>query len=171
MSALYSPGGQLLCGNANNSILSIIVETSKGTRIENEQTFEVDGFQLHEFYREVKKYTIVAKRRDESPLYNCHGLTFASRRTNIYNSCDVQQVLSDDGYIELSTDSVLAGDVIVYFDDKTGEISHSGEVVEIIASNSFNAIICSKWGQGFECLHTIHNTPYGNIVKFYRCKL
>jgi hypothetical protein len=44
--------------------------------------------------------------------YNCHGLTFASRRTRIY---DVQQVLAEDAYEHIPLNEVEPGDVIVYF--------------------------------------------------------
>jgi len=98
--------------------------------------------------------------------YNCHGLTFASRRTRIWKSPELQHILVEDGYEELPREQVLAGDVIVYFHD--GDAEHSGIVVGITGTD-FRVV--SKWGFGEEVEHWEYQCPYDPTgVKYYRVK-
>ena len=69
-------------------------------------------------------------RNNPSPIYNCHGLAFASRRTTIWNIQEVWKIVKEDNYIEIKDiKDVLPGDLILYIDDD-GDIEHSGIVVE-----------------------------------------
>lgn len=63
-----------------------------------------------------------------NPSYNCHGLTFASRRTGIFRDTEVKKILDDD-YMEIkSAKDVWIGDIIVYVDIKG--YTHSGIVIK-----------------------------------------
>src|SRR5262245_35364311 len=53
--------------------------------------------------REVATWKDAIHRHEIGPCrtFNCHGLTFASRRTWIDKSGEVQKILDDDGYVEV----------------------------------------------------------------------
>jgi hypothetical protein len=108
-----------------------------------------------------------ATHRDVGPSarYNCHGLTFASRRTGIYNPAQVQKILTDDGYRKLDmTDRPVCGDIAVYLED--GDVTHSG----IVAANINNIPwILGKWGECHEVIHPVNHCPYHqSVVSYYR---
>ena len=90
--------------------------------------------------------------------YNCHGLTFASRRTCV-DPVEVTKILSDDGYLSVVVPEVpRPGDIIVYFNSRSGDVEHSGHVVSI--DKSLGPIILSKWGTLREYLHPVMTCPY-----------
>ncbi len=97
-----------------------------------------------------------------SAQYNCHGLTFGSRRTKIPSS-QVEKILDEDDYKEICLEEVLPGDVVVY--RKDGDIEHSGVVVA-----GFPEVwILGKWGQIHEVVHRIQECPYQEAYpSFYR---
>ena len=109
-----------------------------------------------------------AKRTSEAnPVYNCHGLTFANRRTQVdYSFSTISRILADDGFNEIPEREVRPGDVVVYY-DSDGNADHSGIV---IAKGDLNVpIVWSKWGKGYEVIHALPVCPYGTSdVKFYR---
>ncbi len=117
-----------------------------------------------------------AKRRNVGPCntYNCHGLTFGSRRAEVAFA-DVEIVLEEDDYTEIDRNSVMAGDIAVYFStgqkgSAIGDIEHSGVVVECTQLAGLKNIkIVSKWGYGDERVHFLSDCPYdvGN-VRFFR---
>lgn len=113
------------------------------------------------------------RRNIPTACYNCHGLTFASRRGWL-NDADLIIKFEGYSYRELSNnDKILAGDVICYY--KGGSISHSGIVVdgnsylynEIITSKS-SVKILSKWGAMGEFIHDHDKSPYGVVFKILR---
>ena len=83
---------------------SIGLQTRKGRNIRNLQKPQIlphrigmtEGFIL-EAFPEVDR-ALLQMRRDPTAAYNCHGLTFASRRTGIYELDDLKLILKDDGY-------------------------------------------------------------------------
>jgi hypothetical protein len=119
-----------------------------------------------------------AERVSEAcPVYNCHGLTFGSRRTQVTHS--VLPILEDDGFDLISEKEARAGDIVLYSNTR-GEVVHSGFVVGrkpveiILGSEFFIPIIWSKWGKGYEMIHTVEECPYiedeGGTVTYYRLK-
>ena len=152
--------------------MDIRLETSKGRGIDNIQGGDISELTL-KWEREIlKTFANVKARTKPSPIYNCHGLTFASRRTRIEKSSDLQIILKDDEYIEIhSFDKLMPGDVVIYYSE-SGDPNHSGLVVEI--DDKLNLpIICSKWGTAGEFIHTLNDCPkhYGPQTKFFRCLL
>ena len=109
--------------------MSIKLETSKRTGIPNHQDTEISSFHLNWSKQLDKKHPNAKRRTESSAAYNCHGLTFASRRTRIEKSSAIQTILKDDAYKELSVKEVLPGDIVIYYSD-AGDPSHSGIVVE-----------------------------------------
>ena len=98
--------------------------------------------------------------------YNCHGLVFASRRTNIRpGSGQIEAILKADQF-EL-VESPQVGDVILYR-YPNGSIEHSGIVtrIESVGRESV-AFVWSKWGALGE-YHTRQTTqPYDELIPEY----
>jgi hypothetical protein len=105
-------------------------------------------------------------------MYNCNGLTFASRRTQIWAPGDVLQILREDKYEEVSLPEVLIGDTVVYFGKQDDPI-HSGFVIGSLDPPLGLPLICSKWANLSEAIHPLSNCPYmedlgSKGIKFYR---
>lgn len=103
--------------------------------------------------------------------YNCHGLTFASRRTAIIESATIQAIFLDDGYAEVDWQDVVAGDIAIYLEQ--GDFSHSGIVVSVDRSGIVPVIwVLSKWGHAHEVVHKLHECPYAgqpdSEIRFWR---
>ena len=110
----------------------------------------------------------VTERAPRSGIYNCHGLVFAARRTTIYDAEVVNMILTDDGYVDVQTMDVLAGDIILYLDDD-GDVEHSGIVIEPPNKSLLNiATIVSKWGRGWEVIHAANQCPYNYANHQYK---
>jgi cell wall-associated NlpC family hydrolase len=108
------------------------------------------------------------RTREPSYGYNCHGLTFAARRTQVVSSVDVQYILSEDGYVSVPMAQALPGDIVIYQSQESGEYEHSGIVVERKASLMGPKIV-SKWGASQEFIHYYADCPYmPSNVTFYR---
>jgi hypothetical protein len=121
-----------------------------------------------------KEFYTALPRTSPSKRYNCHGLVFASKRTNVWESKDVRTIISDDDYVKLSTiDEVMPGDYVAYIDE-TGDVEHSGIVLSIeyldpIRKRGPIPKILSKWGSGKEFVHALKECPYPNTTnEFYR---
>lgn len=150
---------------------SIVVQTRKGADVENMQTDSIPRLDLHmaDVYR--KRHCLAKERSGPTGMYNCHGLTFASRRTRIWNPVEVDKILRDDDYVEVDRADVLPGDVVVYY--QNGDLQHSGTVVELGQVGSVpTPRIVSKWGNGQETIHSLNDCPYstGATVRYYRIK-
>ena len=119
------------------------------------------------------RLTYIAAIHRPTPVcysYNCHGLTFSARRTEINASADVVRILKDDDYDEVArVEDVLAGDVIIYF-GPDGDMEHSGIVVENDRLMQPRVPkILSKWGSAHEVVHAYNYCPYSlREVKYYR---
>lgn len=102
--------------------------------------------------------------------YNCHGLTFAARRTGISDPAVIQKILREDGYqIIADRSAVLPGDIAIYLNSSNNDLEHSGLVVEADSSGLLGLRILSKWGSAHEVIHNIGNCPYdATHVIFYR---
>lgn len=147
---------------------SIIVQTRKGNDISNNQSFLISNFEKSQFPDIRKKYSDVIFRSYPTAIYNCHGLTFASKRTGIYETEDVYKILKDDNYKEVLRDEVLPGDIILYF-SSDGDIEHSGIVISEPQSILSIPKVYSKWGKYCEAIHYANMCPYDfSNVRYYR---
>ncbi len=151
-------------------MLKIIVETSIRTQIDNVQnSFGVDEYAKHLISQHKKKYKEVKFKSEFSSHYNCHGCTFANRRTNIHDSQDVTTILFDDQYELVEMKDVLAGDIVIYV-DPAGVLEHSGTVIDPGSGIIRNPLILSKWGQLGEVIHRVADCPYDSSnIEYYRC--
>ena len=95
-------------------------------------------------------------------------MTFANRRTGIYDLSAIDRILKDDRYVEVDGKQILPGDVILYR-ASNGDIEHSGVVVEVV--DRLPPMIYSKWGKAGEFIHSASRSPYDfQHVKYYRIK-
>lgn len=104
-----------------------------------------------------------------SYTYNCHGLTFGSRRTQIIDPAEIRRILTEDGYQKIDRANILAGDIVVYV-GPDGDIEHSGVVMDVDKSMLIPIPkVLSKWGVAHEVVHRLADCPYASTnVEFYR---
>ena len=104
-----------------------------------------------------------------SYTYNCHGLTFASRRTQIDDPAEVRKILTQDAYQKVDRSAILPGDIVVYI-GPDGDIEHSGVVMDVDKSMLIPIPkVLSKWGVAHEVVHRLTDCPYASTnVEFYR---
>lgn len=103
-----------------------------------------------------------------SRQYNCHGMTFAARRTWIEDPTQIHMILKDDDYEKISEESALPGDIVIY--SNKGDIEHSGIVVHRDELKVLH--ILSKWGAAHEVIHRPPECPYSDCdtISYYRIK-
>jgi hypothetical protein len=146
----------------------IILQTRKGRNIENAQSKEFSLAEERGDRDLVVKFPGIVTRAPLNPMYNCHGLVFASRRTGIFDNTALNTILADDGYVQIQRHEVLPGDVILYF-APDGVIEHSGIVVSSPEAPLFIAKVVSKWGRAREVLHWANECPYPQAdIRYYR---
>lgn len=151
----------------------IRTETSAGHQIENEQYPGLGASALSSFVvTDLKRrYHGLQIRNNPTDCYNCHGMTFASRRTGIYDTSSIYEIIKDDEYHEIAKETVLPGDIVLYYGEG-GDIEHSGLVISKTSGAPEIPIIISKWGMAFEAIHSVYSCPYNmGQIKFYRCNL
>lgn len=108
------------------------------------------------------------RNTDPTSTYNCHGLTFAARRTQIFDPAEILKILAEDGYNLISRSALEPGDIAIYRNPTNGDIEHSGIVVE---RTDYGARILSKWGSCHEVVHSVAESPYdASAVEYYRLK-
>lgn len=107
--------------------------------------------------------------------YNCHGLVFASRRTNIDSPgfpVNIDELLHRDGYHRV--DMPRVGDIIVY--RHRTEVEHTGFVVRLEPVGPGQTVlqepivfVWSMWGSLGEFEHRAHVSPYhGSTLEYWR---
>lgn len=152
-------------------ILSLRSQLNLHTRCENQVENEIDrrDFRAGDVLacEEFQKRYPNATHRPCGPSrkYNCHGLTFAARRTWIWKASEIAKVLRDDEYQEVDLKEILPGDIAVYYSN--GDAEHSGVVMRTAPV----PVILSKWGVGQEVLHNVNDCPYDSSkVVYYRIR-
>jgi hypothetical protein len=149
----------------------IDLRTRANTPIENLQAWHHSAFEWNQLSANLKRFREpdAKKLGGCSPVYNCHGLTFGSRRTAVKESNEVIfTALQDDDFVEIPQDDVRPGDVILYL-DSSGQVQHSGLVVDTIATGI--ARVWSKWGKGDEWIHHFAACPYDpEHTRYFRLK-
>ena len=146
---------------------TLAMQTRKGGLIANfmNPAEPLAGIQFQIADLKIKHPTALHRDVGPSAMYNCHGLTFAARRTGINDSAQVQRILLHDGYTLLQlTQEPMPGDIAIYRED--GDITHSG-IVMFVRSNS--PWILGKWGDCHEVVHEVRDCPYGvGSITYYR---
>jgi hypothetical protein len=150
----------------------IATHTSTNEPIDNEQ-YDTLSFQDENWPNRLESEFQSKYQGTANPYYNCHGLTFACKRTGIYSDVEIFKILKAE-YRKIRKEDVIVGDVIIYslpYDENS--IAHSGIVVEVIKSEQIvGAIkirIYSKVLKGREIVHDYDKGPYAAGYKtFYR---
>lgn len=140
----------------------IALQTRERWNIPNSQEGEIGNFEQNTAHSLREKYRspAVEFRTDPIPIYNCHGMTFGSRRTTIVETFAVRKMLRDDRYEKvLAHDEVLPGDIVLYV-ASDGDIQHSGIVVGRPDPTFRIPAVCSKWGKGWEVIHPANRCEY-----------
>jgi hypothetical protein len=127
--------------------------------------------QMAKFAGFVFKFPHARKRSENTDMYNCHGMVFACRRTNIDDSNEVQKIIVEDDYIQVRNENVLPGDIIIYF-SIDGDAEHSGIVISEPNNHFLIPLVLSKWGQLEEYIHYANQCPYNFAnAKYYRLRI
>lgn len=146
----------------------IELQTSKHRDIPNRQLFEISSLDQKTYHKIMNSYPSVIFRNEPNPIYNCHGLTFASSRTGIEDDEIIPLILDDDDYREILNENVLPGDIIIY--KHNGGVIHSGIVVSGPIGLGIPMVL-SKWGSFSEIVHLAHVCPYDSSdLHYYRKK-
>lgn len=111
------------------------------------------------------------RRVGPTTCYNCHGLTFASRRGWLN---DVELVIKSERYRQLvPSDYIYSGDIIEYV--KNQRTIHTGIVLHVTphdltceSISNGTVKVLSKWGQQGEFIHDFDKSPYGVEVRILR---
>jgi hypothetical protein len=155
------------------AIMEFKLDTRKHRHIGNKQdTGSLPESYLRDNDKFMGKYPLATFRTSPSGLYNCHGLTFASKRTRIPDNSEIVKIIDDDNYFEITVlSNVFPGDIIIYI-DSDGERFHSGIVIDVCNNGGLMGIrVLSKWGYGSEVCHPHTYCPYYEMaakIKFYR---
>jgi hypothetical protein len=152
-------------------LLRIFSELNLHTRCENQIENEIDRRPIRagdlELSQDYVKGHPSCVHRPTAPTrkYNCHGLTFASRRTWICKSSEIGKILRDDEYEQVELKDVLPGDVVIYV--QNGDVEHSGVVI----ASGFVPVVLSKWGPAHEVIHRVNDCPYDAMeILYYRIR-
>lgn len=147
----------------------IVVQTRLKRAIANQQK-SITSWDRAQFADLERQYPGARERCQATGLFNCHGLTFASRRTCIADAQDVRTILSDDNYVEIRQADTLPGDVVIY-EGERGDVEHSGIVVEPGDATFGIPRVVSKWGAYKELIHSANNCPYNYAgARYYRIR-
>jgi hypothetical protein len=169
---------EIILPNANTPPKGIVIQTRMGSSVGNANDGEATPFlraQLRELDKRYPSPSAIP-RTDIITSYNCHGLTFGSRRSRIDDDRDIQKILREDKYAPVDRSQVQPGDVILYV-LPNGFIEHSGIIVmagytphhDHKPSNpEDHFLVLSKWGQGKEMLHREWMCPYSGRHEFWR---
>jgi len=143
----------------------LALETRRKTQIQNEMNRAIPTHGMLALVAKYRREYPDATHRDVGPCstYNCHGLTFASRRTWLPGTGEIQRILEDDDYNRIEAKDAGVGDVVVY--SLQGIIEHTGIIVECLPFNDKKVL--SKWGNLHEVVHKLADCPWRDYDKFY----
>jgi hypothetical protein len=167
------PKMPLLNASGVPSHTNIALQTRLQTDIDNIQPWHYSSFEWRQLDSENEKYKRLGAEivSEVCPVYNCHGLTFASRRTQVgeVGLVTIEKILADDGYTEVHEPNARFGDVVVYY-DQNGLAQHSGFMV---GRGDYSVPrIWSKWGKGYEWVHPLGVCMWGGMkTRFFRITL
>ena len=149
--------------------IELALETAEKNRIPNTQSKELSSQELLQVTDIEKKWgDRITPRSGPTPIYNCHGLVFASRRTGIFDNSSIRQIFEDDRYREIQKEDALPGDIVIYFNK--GDIEHSAIIINAPSESLLKIpLVYSKWGKYSEVIHLQNQCPYNlSEIKYYR---
>jgi hypothetical protein len=148
----------------------ITTQTRRGREIDNLQPWQYSSFEWKQLDEYPNKYEALGAVRlnEPCPVYNCHGLTFASRRTQVEGSAaTLTAILDDDGYERIPEGRTTTGDIVIYYIGGLPE--HSGIVMGRVTgrSGTDEIKIWSKWGKGNEWVHPVNICPWADSQRYF----
>lgn len=154
---------------------TIIVQTYTGLDIPNSIDADLDPGVIWSAKRGNPFVGTATELGPATGRYNCHGLVFASRRTNIPpagmpDAVTVDDLLVHDRYEHVQP-PVRVGDIVIYRQGN-GEIEHTGLVSRIdTLGNQAVIFVRSKWGALEEYEHHERQCSYGDCrIEYWRLK-
>jgi hypothetical protein len=157
---------------------SIVVQTYDGQDVPNSIDLDPSP-QVVEFtkFSQRRGNLVLAGARLVGPptgRYNCHGLVFANRRSNIppadlSRSVSIDELLARDHYQKVAKPQL--GDVVIYR-TRSGSVEHTGIVSRIeTVGDTEKEFVWSKWGALEECEHLALACPYADCdLEYWRLK-
>jgi hypothetical protein len=166
-------GMAIVKGSGNSQPTKIRLQTRNGNDIDNQQDWELTRLDWAAVVNVRKTFPppLAIEVSSACPVYNCHGLTFASRRTLVTPDNQLlDMILREDGYEEVQPKEARAGDVVLYFDED-GAIDHSGFVIGTEGVGVRVPRVWGKWGKGPEMVHAVGNCPYNAArARYFRLR-
>lgn len=153
-------------------LTSLLLQTAGMHDIPNGQSYEkMPTLQSQNNRAHFKKKFPNNTERDPNPtgIYNCHGLTFASRRTQIAGNPTLSVILTDDRYVRIQKANVLPGDIVIFV-HPNGDMEHSAVVI-VPPSESITGYpkVIGKWGNFTEFVHYANDSDYDvSDLRYYR---
>lgn len=104
--------------------------------------------------------------------YNCHGLVFASRRTNIpppgtESANLVDRILHEDQYVNVVEAAAREGDLVLW--RRGADVDHTGVVCHVERVGIPMIFVWSMWGGLGEFVHRAAVSPYGgSMIEYWR---
>lgn len=150
---------------------SLHIEDYTGKPIENNIDADPSEEAIARSERSISPNRFIEKLVPPTGRYNCHGLVFANRRTNLggpNSPIDLDDLLQRDRYRRIDARfRPQLGDIVIYRHESTGGIEHSG-IVSFIDKIGKEAIVrvWSKWGALGEYEHQVNScieSDYCNI--------
>jgi hypothetical protein len=141
----------------------LALHSRREEQIENETDRNLPYEGMTKYCESLKHQYDRCRHRPVGPTgkYNCHGLTFASRRTAIEGAV-IEKILHEDEYSEVQLENAMTGDIVIY--RRGADVLHSGIVVRGFP----DLLILSKWGSAHEAIHAVDDCPYPGYKTFYR---
>ncbi len=104
------------------------------------------------------------ERKKPCGVYNCFGLVFANRRTSIYETTFIDEILRQDRFKQIAPQEVELGDLVVYRDERfpvhAGRIVRAAPMYKDVKDSPKNIRVLSKWGpNGGEATHPFDDIP------------
>lgn len=146
----------------------LALQTRKQADIENEIINDPPDAGLLLQCADLKKLFPQEIHRPVRPgqTYNCHGLTFAARRTRVWRPAEIVKILEHDGYQRIDRKDVLPGDIAVYY--AGGDAEHSGVVISTEKPPALPRIL-SKIGNCHEMVHFAQMCSYdATDIRYFR---
>lgn len=145
----------------------ICMQTSRRTCIDNEKRSVISEQDIYIPRQLESLFNSQFLNTAPTSAYNCHGLTLASKRTGIYDTSVIERILSDE-YLEVKSSDVIVGDIVIYYESTSNDITHSAIVVEVPGILPKIPRVLSKIKYYKEIVHYVNNSAYGSNYRFYR---
>lgn len=141
----------------------IPLATRKGTAIPNTPGGLAPAGRVQEF-EDTCAAKGLTKRKRACGGYNCFGLVFAHRRTEITEARLIDTILHEDGYHIIEQQYAMPDDVALYR-SSDGLPAHVARILRVTHLPQLSIRVVSKWGaHGGETLHPLEELLYASSL-------